>query len=64
MALGMGYGLMGVALVLFGFVRRREVDEAVSDGARYAAPHNRVLSAFPFGAGLLGLGTVAFVALA
>jgi uncharacterized membrane protein YidH (DUF202 family) len=54
--LGAGYGVLGAALVIYGFQRRREVDHAVRAG-RYAAPDERAIGAFAVLAGLLGIGT-------
>ena len=54
--LGVGYALLGAALVLYGFWRRREVDEAIQVG-RYVSPHPRALTAFAVVATLLGAGS-------
>lgn len=54
--LGAGYGLLGAALVVYGFARRREVDHAIAAG-RYVAPHEVVIGAFAVLAGALGIGT-------
>jgi putative membrane protein len=59
--LGAGYGILGAALVVYGFQRRREVDQAVRAG-RYVAPHDVVVAVFAVVAGALGLGTAVIAA--
>ncbi len=51
--LGVGYALLGAALVLYGFQRRREMDEAIAAG-RYVSPHPRAMAAFAVLATVLG----------
>lgn len=57
---GAGYGLLGAALLLYGFRRRSEVEDAIERG-RYATPDPRVLAVFGIVGALLALGTVALV---
>lgn len=57
---GVGYALLGIALVAYGARRRRDVDEAVRAGG-YASPGDRTMTAFAVGAALLGAATVALV---
>jgi putative membrane protein len=57
---GVGYALLGIALVAYGARRRREVDEAVRAGG-YVAPDDRTLKAIAIAAALLGIGTVVLV---
>jgi putative membrane protein len=54
--IGAGYAILGVALVWYGFVRRREVAAAVQRG-EYAPPGERVMAAFVALATVLGIGT-------
>jgi putative membrane protein len=61
--LGAGYGLLGAALVIYGFQRRREVDHAVREG-RYVAPDEVTLAVFAVVAGLLSVGTAVVAAMA
>ena len=60
--LGAGYGLLGAALVVYGFQRRREVNQAVRAG-RYVAPHEVTIAAFAVLGGLLGIGTAVVAAI-
>jgi putative membrane protein len=62
-AIGVGYAVLGVALTLYGFQRRREVDQAVARGA-YIAPHPRAIAAFALAAFVLGTATVGVIAVA
>ncbi len=59
-ALGAGYAIVGVALVLYGFVRRDEVDAAIETG-RYVGPHRRVLGLFAAALVVLGITTAVVV---
>jgi putative membrane protein len=52
--LGAGYAVLGVLLVVYGFVRRREVDEAIEAG-RYVSPHPWPMTAFTVFAALLAV---------
>jgi putative membrane protein len=54
--LGGGYGLLGVALILYGLRRRAEVDQAIRAGA-YAAPGDRALALIGAAAVVLALAT-------
>jgi putative membrane protein len=51
--LGVGYAVLGAALVWYGFHRRREVDEAIAAG-RYVSAKPRAMAAFAVFATLLG----------
>jgi putative membrane protein len=60
-AIGVGYAVLGVALTLYGFQRRREVDRAVlSEG--YAPPNPRAIAAFALLTFVLGAATVGVIA--
>src|SRR5947209_19151137 len=56
-AIGVGYAVLGVALALYGFQRRREVDQATMSGA-YVAPHPGAVAAFALAVFVLGTATV------
>jgi putative membrane protein len=43
--LGVGYAVLGVGIVLYGFMRRREVDRAIR-GERHASPHPLAMTLF------------------
>jgi putative membrane protein len=60
--LGVGYGLLGVALILYGLRRRAEVDEAIRAGT-YAAPGDRTLALIGAVAVVLALATGAVIAI-
>jgi putative membrane protein len=60
-AIGVGYAVLGVALTLYGFQRRREVDRAVASES-YAPPHPSAIAAFAAAAFVLGSGTVGVIA--
>jgi putative membrane protein len=49
--LGVGYAVLGVAIVVYGFRRRSEVDDAIRTG-RYVSPHPLPMTLFA------GLATV------
>jgi putative membrane protein len=51
--LGVGYAVLGAALVWYGFHRRREVDEAIAAG-EYVSAKPRAMAAFAVFATLLG----------
>jgi len=53
--LGVGYALLGAALVLYGFQRRWEVDRAIAVG-RYVSPHAGTMTVFAVVTTLLGVG--------
>ena len=61
-AIGVGYAILGVLLVAYGFLRRREVETAIAQG-RYAAPADGALAVFAMCGVVLGLGTAAVIAL-
>jgi putative membrane protein len=54
--LGVGYAVLGAALVLYGFQRRREVDQAIEVG-RYVSPHAATMTAFAVITTILGVGS-------
>lgn len=62
-AIGVGYAIVGAALVVYGFARRAEVDAAIEAG-RYVGPSGWVLSAFAAALCLLGAATAAVVVVA
>jgi putative membrane protein len=59
--IGVGYALFGVALVAYGFARRREVDAAILRGD-YVGPRSSVLTGFAVAGVALGVATAALVA--
>jgi inner membrane protein YidH len=59
--IGVGYAVLGVLLVVYGFARRREVEDAIARGG-YVRPHDGVLSAFTVIGVVLGLGAAAVIA--
>ena len=58
--LGAGYVIAGMALVAFGLLRERQVEDALDRGD-FPRLSNRALSAFTAGSLLLGAGTLAVV---
>jgi putative membrane protein len=54
--LGVGYGLLGVVLVVYGLRRRAQVDMAIRSG-HYAAPADRAIAVIGAAAVILALGT-------
>ncbi|HEV7459137.1 MAG TPA: DUF202 domain-containing protein [Solirubrobacteraceae bacterium] len=54
--LGVGYAVLGAALVLYGFQRRQEVDRAIEAG-RYVAPHPTTMTALAVVTTVLGVGS-------
>jgi putative membrane protein len=58
--LGVGYAVLGAALVLYGFWRRREVDEAAKAG-RYFSPHPYAMAVFAVAATVLGAGAAVLI---
>jgi len=58
---GIGFGLLGVAFVAYGFKRMREVDAAIGRG-EYAPPDSRVLGLLAVAGVVLGLALLAIVA--
>ncbi len=59
-AIGAGYALIGVLMVVHGEVRHRRLGEALRAGA-YADLEDRALRAFTIGGAVLGLLTVALI---
>lgn len=59
---GAGFGALGLAFILFAFMRQRRVEEALRSG-RYAAFDDRVALAFTVVGLLLGVGTILIVVL-
>jgi putative membrane protein len=57
---GIGYALLGIGLVVYGFRRRREVEDAIRHG-EYTAPDDRAMFAFVALGTLLGIGTALLV---
>jgi putative membrane protein len=57
-ALGAGYGLLGVIIVIYGLRRGREVDRAIREG-RWLSPDDRAM--WLIGALTIGLGLLAAV---
>jgi inner membrane protein YidH len=62
-AIGVGYAVLVVALTLYGFQRRREVDRVVASES-YVSPHPRAIAAFALAAFVLGSATVRVIAVA
>ena len=59
--LGIGFALLGVAFVGYGFQRLREVDAALARG-EFERPDARVLTVLTVAGVVLGLGLAAVVA--
>ena len=59
-ALGAAYAVLGIVLLVYGAMRRREVDEALRSG-RFAPAHDHVLTAISVLAVAIGLITAALV---
>jgi inner membrane protein YidH len=57
---GVGYALLGIALVAYGARRRQDVDEAVARGS-YSAADARAIAAFVWGTVVLGVATAVLV---
>ena len=57
---GAGFGVLGVAFILFAFVRQRRVEEALRSG-RYAAFDDRAAIGFTIAGLLLGAATILIV---
>jgi putative membrane protein len=57
---GVGFAVLGVAFVVYGFLRQRLVEEALSRGD-YARPDERWLAALTVAGVLLGLALLAIV---
>jgi putative membrane protein len=60
-AIGVGYAVLGVALTLYGFQRRREVDRAIASGS-YEPPRSWAIGVFALAAFVLGTATVVVIA--
>jgi uncharacterized membrane protein YidH (DUF202 family) len=58
--LGAGYAVLGIALIAYGALRRREVEAAVRQGG-YVAPHDAALRAMTAIAILIGVFTLVLV---
>jgi putative membrane protein len=61
--LGAGFALLGVAFVVYGWVRQRDVDRALAAGG-YAPPGPLAVAAFTAAGVVLGTGTLLVVLLA
>lgn len=61
--LGSGFGVLGVAFVVYGWLRQRAVDHALAAGG-YAAPAPLAVAAFTVAGVALGVGTLLLVVLA
>jgi uncharacterized membrane protein YidH (DUF202 family) len=57
---GVGYALLGIALVAYGGRRRQQVDQAVRAGG-YSSPSPIAMAAFVWATAVLGVGTAALV---
>ena len=62
MAIGVGYAVLGVALTLYGFQSRREVDRAIASES-YVGPHPGAIAGFALAAFVLGTATAGVIAL-
>lgn len=60
--IGVAFALVGVAFMAYGYLRHREVDEALARG-EYTSLPNRVAVLFTAVGGLLGLATILLVLL-
>jgi putative membrane protein len=59
-ALGVAFAVVGIAFVCFGYVRQKQVDDALARG-EYASLPDRATLAFALSGVLLGIATVAVV---
>jgi inner membrane protein YidH len=59
-ALGAAYAVLGIALLLYGSMRRREVDQALREG-RFAPAHDHALTVISILAVAIGLVTGALI---
>jgi putative membrane protein len=57
---GVGFALLGVALVAYGYLRQRMVDAAIARG-EYVQPAERVVAAFAVAGVVLGVAVGALV---
>jgi putative membrane protein len=62
-AVGVGFALLGVVFVAYGFMRQRMVDEAIARG-EYVRPDERLLGALAGAGVLLGVALLVIVVLA
>jgi putative membrane protein len=60
--IGAGFGVLGVAFIVFAFIRQRRVEEALQ-GGRYAAFEDRAALGFTIAGVVLGAGTILIVVL-
>jgi putative membrane protein len=58
--IGVGFALLGVAFVLYGFMRQRKVDEALARG-EFAPPDERLLALLAGAGGVLGFAVLVIV---
>ncbi len=56
-ALGVGFGVLGILLVAFGFARQRQVERALARG-EYSSLDERIALVLTIGGGALGVGTI------
>jgi putative membrane protein len=59
-ALGAGFAVLGVAFVVYGYVRQRTVEESLERG-EFAAPHRPTIAGLTLIGLLLGLGLLVMV---
>ena len=59
-ALGVAFGVVGLGFILYGYVRQRQVDEALARG-EYAPLDGRAAIVFAAAGLLLGLATIVLV---
>jgi putative membrane protein len=59
-ALGVAFGLVGLAFIAYGYVRQKQVDEALARGD-YAPLDDRAATIFAAAGLLLGLATIVLV---
>jgi putative membrane protein len=57
---GVGFALLGVAFLVYGFARQRMVEDAIRRG-QYVRPDERLLGALAVVGALLGIATVVLV---
>lgn len=58
--LGVGFALMGVTLMAYGYLRQRAVDAALARG-EFVEPDHRMLVVLALTGSLLGVGVIALV---
>ena len=59
-AIGAGYALLGVLVIVYGLVRRNELDDAISEGG-YAPVHRALTTIVLVGSAALGLAIAAVI---